>query len=150
MLNHCITRPSNRRRHRPGPFIDRYVFPDGELQGPGTVIGAMHDHGLEVRHAENLREPYAITLAHWAANLERSWGKAVAEIGERRARAWRLYIAASRVGFALGRVQVHQMLGVRTTAGGRSGMPLRSDWEHRFPSFDATPTNGRVDPSVSR
>jgi cyclopropane-fatty-acyl-phospholipid synthase len=102
MLNHCISRPSNRQRHRSGPFIDRYVFPDGELQGPGTVTGAMHDHGLEVRHAENLREHYAITLAQWAANLERNWSKAVAEIAERRARPWRLYIAASRVGFELG------------------------------------------------
>lgn len=145
MLNHCITRSSNRQRRRPGPFIDRYVFPDGELQGPGTVIGAMHDHGLEVRHAENLREHYAITLAHWAANLESSWGKAVAEIGERRARAWQLYIAASRVGFELGRVQVHQVLGARTTAGGRSGMPLRSDWEHRFLSSDATPSSAATE-----
>jgi cyclopropane-fatty-acyl-phospholipid synthase len=129
MLNHCITRPSNRGRHRTGAFIDRYVFPDGELQGPGTVIGSMHDHGLELRHEENLREHYALTLKEWGANLERQWPHAVAEVGERRARVWRLYMACSRVAFDLGRIQIHQMLGVRLTGDGGSGMPLRPTWE---------------------
>lgn len=95
MLNHCITRPSNRERHRPGAFIDRYVFPDGELLGPGTIVGAMHDHGLELRHEENLREHYALTLRAWGANLEHHWPMAVAEVGEPRARVWRLYMAYS-------------------------------------------------------
>jgi cyclopropane-fatty-acyl-phospholipid synthase len=131
MLNHCITRPSNQERNRAGRFIDRYVFPDGELQGLGTVIGAMHDHGFEVRHAENLREHYATTLRAWSSNLERRWPEAVAEVGERRARVWRLYMAASSVGFELNRIQVHQVLGVRVTADGRSGTPPRPRWEHR-------------------
>ena len=142
MLNHCITRPSNRQRRRPGPFIDRYVFPDGELEGPGAVIAAMHDHGFEIRHEENLREHYAITLRHWAENLDRGWDQAVAEVGERRARAWRLYIAISRLGFELGRIQIHQVLGVQPTARGRSCMPLRPDWEH--PADDSQITDSAV------
>ncbi len=129
MLNHCITRPSNHEHHHSGPFIDRDVFPDGELEGPGTVIAAMHDNGFELRHDESLREHYAITLHRWGANLERNWSAAVAEVGERRARAWRLYMITSRVGFELGRVQIHQMLGVRKSDDGRSGVPLRLDWE---------------------
>jgi cyclopropane-fatty-acyl-phospholipid synthase len=128
MLNHCITRPSNRERNRAGRFIDRYVFPDGELQGLGTVIGAMHDHGLEVRHAENLREHYARTLCEWGRNLERHWAEAVGEVGERRARIWRLYMAASRVKFERNGIQVHQILGVRVKADGGSGMPPRPRW----------------------
>jgi cyclopropane-fatty-acyl-phospholipid synthase len=129
MLNHCITRPSNHDRHRAGPFIDRYIFPDGELQGPSTVVGAMHDNGFEVRHTESLREHYAITLSRWSANLDARWADAVAEVGERRARAWRLYLACARLSFDLGHVQVHQFLGVRRERDGRSGMPLRPDWE---------------------
>ena len=125
MLNHTITRPCSRARNRPGPFIERYIFPDGELQGLGVVIGAMHDHGLEVRHEESLREHYALTLREWGANLERHWQRAVAQVGERRARAWRLYMAMSRLGFELNRLQVHQILGVRTLADGHSGSPPR-------------------------
>lgn len=128
MLNHCITRPSNTQRSRPGPFIDRYVFPDGELEGPGAVITAMHDHGFEIRHEENLREHYAITLRRWGENLERRWDEAVTEVGEQRSRAWRLYMTISRMGFELGRVQLHQVLGVRPAPDGRSGMPLRPDF----------------------
>jgi cyclopropane-fatty-acyl-phospholipid synthase len=127
MLNHAIARPSNHEGHELGPFLDRYVFPDGELQGPGTVIGAMHDNGFEVRHEENLREHYARTLRAWGENLERGWDEAVAEVGERRARTWRLYMAGSRLGFERGRTQVHQVLGVRLAADGASGMPLRPE-----------------------
>src|SRR5262249_778062 len=59
LLNHCITRPTTKERARAGGFIDRYVFPDGELTAVGTIIGAMQDNGLEPRHEENLREHYA-------------------------------------------------------------------------------------------
>jgi cyclopropane-fatty-acyl-phospholipid synthase len=129
MLNHTITRPSNREPQRAQQFIDRYVFPDGELEGPGTIVSAMHDNGLEVRHEENLREHYAMTLREWGNNLERGWDEAVAEVGERKARVWRLYMASSRVGFELNRIQLHQVLGVRSAKDGTSGMPLRADWE---------------------
>ncbi len=48
LLNHCITRPHNRRQET-GHFIDRYVFPDGELTGSGRIISEAQDDGLEVR-----------------------------------------------------------------------------------------------------
>jgi cyclopropane-fatty-acyl-phospholipid synthase len=129
MLNHAISRATGHQGRHGGPLIDRYVFPDGELQSLGTVIAAMHDHGLEVRHEENLREHYVMTLGEWGANLERHWREAVAEVGERRARVWRFYMALSRVGFQVNRVQIHQVLGVRVSRDGSSGMLLRPDWE---------------------
>jgi cyclopropane-fatty-acyl-phospholipid synthase len=128
ILNHTITRPSNVGAQRIGGFNDRYIFPDGELQGPGTVVAAMHDHGLELRHGESLREHYGMTLREWGRNLERNWEAAVAEVGERRARAWRLYMAVSRLAFETNRVQIHQFLAVRTKGDGISGVPLRPWW----------------------
>ncbi|HIE20988.1 MAG TPA: methyltransferase domain-containing protein, partial [Acidimicrobiia bacterium] len=67
VLNHAISRPSSTeaQRIRRRSFIDRYVFPDGELHEVGTVISALQDRGLEVRHMENLREHYALTLRRW-------------------------------------------------------------------------------------
>ncbi len=130
LLNHCITRPDNTGPSRvTGGFIYRYVFPDGELEGPGFLMSQMHDNGFEVRHAENLREHYAKTLAAWCANLDEHWDEAVAEVGEGTARVWRLYMAGSRVGFDRNQIQLHQMLGVKVGDGGTSGMPLRPDWE---------------------
>ncbi len=82
LLNHSITRPDNRYRST-GAFIDRYIFPDGELIGSGRIIAEAQDAGFEVRHEENLREHYALTLAAWSENLESHWDEAVAEVGYR-------------------------------------------------------------------
>ena len=130
LLNHCITRPDNT-----GPaavtegFIFRYVFPDGELEGPGYLMSQMNDAGFEIRHEENLREHYALTLAQWCANLDAHWDEAVAEVGEGTARVWRLYMAGSRLGFEQNVVQLHQILGVKLIDGTDAAMPLRPDWE---------------------
>jgi len=128
LLNHCITRADGTGPARAGGFIDRYIFPDGELEGPGTIVSAMHDNGFEVRHEENIREHYALTLEHWAANLDAHWDEAVAEVGTAKARVWRLYLVASRVGFEQNSIQLHQILGVHLGPDHVSGMPLRPDW----------------------
>ena len=127
LLNHCITRPDNAQPAKVGGFLNRYVFPDGELESPGELMSAMHDNGFEVRHAENLREHYAMTLKMWCDNLDNQWEKAEAEVGMSRARVWRLYMAGSRVGFDRNSVQLHQMLGTRL-AGTEAHMPLRPNW----------------------
>jgi cyclopropane-fatty-acyl-phospholipid synthase len=138
LLNHCITRPDDSEpARRRGGFINRYVFPDGELESPGYLMSQMHDAGFEVRHSENLREHYAKTLAAWCANLDAHAEEAVAEVGEGTARVWRLYMAGSRLGFERNQIQLHQMLCVRLRAGGESGMPLRPDWETQRTSVTA-------------
>jgi cyclopropane-fatty-acyl-phospholipid synthase len=130
LLNHCITRTNGTEpARRPDGFIYRYVFPDGELEAPGYLVSLMHDAGFEVRHEENLREHYAKTLAGWCANLDQHWDEAVAEVGEGTARVWRLYMAGSRLGFERNHIQLHQVLGVKLSPTGKSGMPLRPDWE---------------------
>ena len=73
----------------------------------------MQDNGFEVRHEENLREHYAMTLRDWCANLDAHWDAAVAEVGEGTARVWGLYMAGSRLGFERNRIQLHQVLGVK-------------------------------------
>jgi cyclopropane-fatty-acyl-phospholipid synthase len=125
LLNHCITRFDGQQNARAGGFIDRYIFPDGELEGPGRIIDEMNNGGFEIQHEENLRRHYAMTLRDWGANLDERWDEAVAEVGEAKARIWRLYLAASRVGFDLNRIQLHQVLGTVTDPAGDSGYPLR-------------------------
>lgn len=127
LLNHCITRPHNRRTET-GAFIDRYVFPDGELTGSGRIVSEVQDAGLEVLHEENLREHYALTLAGWCANLVEHWDEAVAEVGEGTARVWGLYMAGSRLGFERNEIQLHHVLAVKTDAEGRHDLPLRPWW----------------------
>jgi cyclopropane-fatty-acyl-phospholipid synthase len=126
LLNHGISRPPGSRRTRFArrSFIDSYVFPDGELHEIGAVVTTMQRAGFEVRDVESLREHYALTLRRWVENLQANAKEAVALVGEGRYRVWRLYMAASARMFEAGRLQVHQVLAVRSD-GGLSGVPLR-------------------------
>ncbi|MFJ6195370.1 class I SAM-dependent methyltransferase [Micromonospora sp. NPDC092111] len=128
LLNHCITRADNRAPHRSGAFIDRYVFPDGELAGPGRLISEVHDAGFEVHHEENLRRHYALTLAGWGRNLVANWDFCVGEVGPGTARVWGLYMAGSRLGFERNEIQLHQVVATRNGPEGTNDYPLRPDW----------------------
>ncbi len=129
LLNHCITRHDNRQSATAGGFIDRYVFPDGELSGSGRIIAEVQNVGLEVVHEENLRRHYAMTLRDWSANLVKHWDEAVTEVGLPTAKVWGLYIAGSRVGFEHNAIQLHQVLAAKLDEhGGDGGLPLRPWW----------------------
>ena len=126
LLNHCITQPRTPTKAT-DPFIDRYVFPDGQLEAVGRIVSAMNDAGFEIRHEENLREHYARTLAGWSANLERALG---ARRSPRSASAgpgcggctW----PPASSGFERDNIQLHQVLGVRLgSSAGSPGFPLR-------------------------
>ena len=126
LLNHCITRPHNQHQET-GAFIDRYVFPDGELTGSGRIITEAQNAGLEVLHSENLRQHYALTLAAWCRNLVDNWDECVAEVGPGTARVWGLYMAGSRLGFEQNTIQLHHVLAVRPEPDVQ--LPLRPWWQ---------------------
>jgi cyclopropane-fatty-acyl-phospholipid synthase len=113
------------------PFIERYVFPDGELHEVGTLVSMFQNHGFEVRHLESLREHYALTLRNWVDNLTKRFDEAVEEVGEQRARVWRLYMSGSAVGFERRHLEIHQVLCVRPLDGS-SELPLRPDFSASF------------------
>ena len=127
MLNHCITRPNNKTTTT-GAFIDRYVFPDGELTGVGRITVAAQETGLEVRHVENLREHYAMTLAGWCRNLVENWDVCLEEVTEGRAKVWGLYMAGSRLAFERNEIELHHVLAVKPGADGDAAWPLRPSW----------------------
>jgi cyclopropane-fatty-acyl-phospholipid synthase len=113
------------------PFMERYVFPDGELHEVGTMVSMFQAHGFEVRHLESLREHYALTLRHWVANLAKRFDEATEEVGEERARVWRLYMSGSAYGFERHHLEIHQILCAKPL-GGQSRWELRSDFEPEF------------------
>ncbi len=128
LLNHAISAPGGSKL-RGQTFMNRYIFPDAELVDVADVVRAMERAGFEVRDVESLREHYRETLHAWVENLENSWDEAVELVGEGRARAWRLYMAASANGFSDGRFALHQVLGVVPTQSGASGMTrTRDSW----------------------
>ncbi|WFB09081.1 cyclopropane-fatty-acyl-phospholipid synthase family protein [Streptomyces sp. LX-29] len=131
LLNHQIARrpDPDETSYRVDEFIDRYVFPDGELAPVGRTVGQLEEAGFEVRDVEAIREHYALTLRRWVVNLEANWARAAAVTSPGRARVWRLYMAACAVSFERNRIGVNQVLAVRTPLSGAAGMPLRTrDW----------------------
>jgi cyclopropane-fatty-acyl-phospholipid synthase len=129
LLNHQIARRPERDEdaYRVDEFIDRYVFPDGELAPLGRTVTTLEEAGFEVRDVESIREHYALTLRRWVANLEADWHRATRLTTPGRARVWRLYMAASAVAFERNRIGVNQILAVKTPDGeGAAGLPLRT------------------------
>jgi cyclopropane-fatty-acyl-phospholipid synthase len=147
LLNHAIADGAGREHTIPwmrrlsGGFIERDIFPDSELPPLGQVISVAERHGFEVRDVDCLREHYVQTLQQWLARFERRFGDAVALVGIRKARAWRLYLAGCAVAFRLGHIDVYQTLMAKQTASGRAKDVPRSRaiWYE-----DALPYPGRV------
>jgi len=127
-LNHGIA-TSLARPFSDGPsFIDRYVFPDGELLPVATTLGTAEGCGFEIRDLESLREHYMLTLRKWVRRLEAKHAEAVRLTDEVTYRVWRVYMAGSAYGFRTGRLNLYQALLVRPD-GDESRLPLtRADW----------------------
>jgi cyclopropane-fatty-acyl-phospholipid synthase len=132
-LNHGIVSLSSRPaplRMLAGPlahktsFIQRYVFPDGELVPPADVLRLAEAAGFETRDLESLREHYALTLRRWVKRLEDHHEEATRIAGETTYRIWRLYMSGSARAFATGRIGVIQTLLSKNDEDGHSRLPL--------------------------
>ena len=106
-----------------GKFIDRYVFPDGDLVPLAAAVAASEAVGFETRDLESLREHYVETLRHWVRRLEQRSTEARALVGEQTFRVWRLYMAASAHAFQTARIGVVQLLLAKPTADGTCSHP---------------------------
>ncbi len=123
-----------------GEFIDRYIFPGGELLHVSKVLQALSQSGLEMVDTENLRPHYARTLWAWSDALEAQLPLALriltaqtdAERGARALRAYRLYLAGCAMGFERGWTALHQMLVIHPDGQTGSGPMVGAQSEYPF------------------
>lgn len=106
-----------------GAFIESYVAPDMHMRPLPQTLGMIEDAGFELRDVHALREHYAWTVRAWWDTLEAKWDEAVALVGEEQTRVWRLYLVGGMLTFEEGRMGVDQILAVRPSVRGASGMP---------------------------
>jgi len=136
-LNHGITSVDPDSRSvglGAGDFIDRYVFPDGELPHVSLAIREMSAAGLELTDAESLRRHYARTLWFWSDGFEKNLAKLTGLAGERRARIWRVYLAGCAHGFANNWMNIYQLQTIRPLrgpGGAESPLPMSRGYMYR-------------------
>lgn len=117
-LNHGITHDMEGwNKTLSTEFINRYVFPDGQLDLMSNIQRAMERSGFEIADVESLRPHYAKTLRHWVHKLEQHHKEALQFVSEETFRVWRLYMAACALEFEAGEVGVYQMLAIKRAAG---------------------------------
>jgi cyclopropane-fatty-acyl-phospholipid synthase len=123
-LNHGITHNAEGwQKSMSTEFINRYVFPDGELDNISNIEHAMERAKFEIADVEALRPHYALTLRHWVARLERNHERALQYVNEATYRVWRLYMAACALEFESGDIGIYQVLATRR-ARGNPPLPL--------------------------
>ncbi|MDH4152020.1 MAG: cyclopropane-fatty-acyl-phospholipid synthase family protein [Betaproteobacteria bacterium] len=140
VLNHGITTSDTEARWMPlgaGEFIDRYVFPDGELPHVSQVLHDMSEAGLEVADVESLRRHYARTCRAWADRLDANREHAAVIAGEKRTRIWQIYLAGCAYGFESGWMNLYQILAFRADNTQGLSVPLTRDYMYsdRRPEF---------------
>jgi cyclopropane-fatty-acyl-phospholipid synthase len=117
-LNHGITHNSDGwQKSMSTEFINRYVFPDGQLDNVSNIQHLMEKASFEIADVEALRPHYALTLRHWVERLERNHARALQFVDEATYRVWRLYMAACALEFESGRVGIYQILAGKRAAG---------------------------------
>ncbi|WP_426189563.1 class I SAM-dependent methyltransferase [Massilia sp. DWR3-1-1] len=127
-MNHGITTTDTGQRGTPyggGRFINRYVFPHGELAHLGTVVRCMQEGGLEVRDVENLRRHYARTCALWTDNFEHKADRIRQLTDARRFRIWHVYLAGCSYAFE------HDWISLYQIVCGKAGRAPAMPWSRR-------------------
>lgn len=110
-LNHGITSDEGGwKKTVSTEFINRYIFPDGQLETVSTVQKIMEDTGFEVHDVEGLRQHYALTLREWVRRLDERHEEALNYVTEPVYRIWRLYMAACAMQFEEGNTGIYQIL----------------------------------------
>ena len=142
LMNHGITAGGTRNAQLGagiGQFIERYIFPGGELLHLSHVLRVMADSAIEALDIENLRPHYARTLWAWSDALESRLSHAAEVAGDRVVRAYRLYLAGSAMSFERGWISLHQMLAARPSGnvddgpmrGAQSSFPFQRSYMYR-------------------
>ncbi|MGB5082386.1 MAG: cyclopropane-fatty-acyl-phospholipid synthase family protein [Burkholderiales bacterium] len=133
VMNHGITASDPDSRWvglGAGEFINRYVFPHGELPHLSLVLREMSVAGLEVADVESLRRHYALTCLEWARRLEQNRERAIAAAGDKRYRIWQIYLAGCAHGFEHSWMNIYQVL-ARKEAAISNPLPLTRDYLYR-------------------
>ena len=135
-LNHGITHEKHWRRSSQTEFLERHVFPNGEMDNVSHILDVLERARFEILDVESLREHYARTTRHWAERLQANAARARALVGERVYRTWVAYLASSSVGFTRGNIGLYQVVATRPDPARREAVPTTREEIYASPRAD--------------
>ncbi|MGH6849189.1 MAG: class I SAM-dependent methyltransferase [Methylocella sp.] len=133
LLNHgiVVTDAEARAQGPPGgEFIDRHVFPGGELPHVSGLLYEVARSGLEPVDMEDLRPHYAQTLLHWSRRLETHASEACRLAGPERFRVWRVFLPGMALAFDRGWLSVVQVLAYKPLPAAMAPRPWTRGYQY--------------------
>jgi cyclopropane-fatty-acyl-phospholipid synthase len=134
IMNHGITSTDYDNGETPfgnGDFIEKYVFPYGQLPHLSTAIRSMQIAGLEVYDIENLRRHYVKTCMLWLHRFEAHAQDIIRIVGDRRYRIWRVYLAGCRYAFEQDWISLYQLVAMKS-----GKHPQQFPWSREYMYFN--------------
>lgn len=109
-LNHGITHNKLWKRTPQTEFLERYVFPNGEIDDITHMMDIMEQCRWEIVDVENLRLHYARTCHQWYERLEENAERIRELAGEKVYRLYRIWLVCSAASFYSGSLGLYQVL----------------------------------------
>jgi cyclopropane-fatty-acyl-phospholipid synthase len=97
----------NMRHSMPDPWVDKYIFPNGELPSVGQIGDAV-DELFVIEDVHNFGADYDKTLMAWHQNFEAAWPRFADRLGDRFYRMWRYYLLSCAGAFRARDIQLWQ------------------------------------------
>jgi len=107
LLLHTIG--NNFRNFPADPWIDRYIFPNGDLPSLGQIADAS-ERLFMIEDVHNFGADYDRTLMAWHERFENAWPRFAERYGERFRRMWSYYLRACAGTFRARTTQLWQIV----------------------------------------
>ena len=113
-LQHTITANYHCKKGHENKFLDKYMFPGGELMTEADLVHLGCDSGFELLSAENFRTHYVRTLDDWISAMEACREGLQKVVSEKTNRIYHVFFIGSMIAFKQNEISLFQNLFYKT------------------------------------
>ncbi len=109
-MQHTITTNTKRAKGHENSFLDKYMFPGGELMFENELVKLAGSSGFELLNAENFRTHYIKTLNDWIMRMEKQKEKLLKIVSDNVYRIYHVFFIGSLISFKAKDIALFQNL----------------------------------------
>lgn len=113
-MQHTITTNIKRKKGFENSFLDKYMFPGGELMFEHDLVNLASSSGFELLNAENYRTHYVKTLNDWILQMEKQKDKLLKIVSDNVYRIYHIFFIGSLISFKTKEISIFQNLFYKT------------------------------------